>query len=248
MSLRCIRLVTFDATNTLLKFKVQPWEYYTILGRDYGFEGSNEEIKSRLLDNYKLMWKKYPNFGKDSMKWEDWWRQVVKKTFDGQLPSNANVEGLATQLINDYKTTKCWHLTDGSHEVLNYLRNYGAFLGVISNFDPRLVEILHNVKIDYKLDFIYNSFDIGFAKPDRKIFDHVLMKDIPGKPKNLLPKNCLHIGDDVEKDYKAAKAAGWNALLISKNKNLQDCIPKDHIFPNLIDLRLAISNNKLNVF
>ncbi|XP_068619999.1 rhythmically expressed gene 2 protein-like [Battus philenor] len=242
MTLQSIRLVTFDATNTLLRFKVHPWQYYTTVGRDYGFVGTGNDLKPRLLDSYKEMWNKYPNFGKNIISWEDWWGQVIKKTFNGQLPKTADIDCLASKLINDFRTTKCWCLAEGGDDLLNIFKNRGISLGVISNFDPRLIEVLHNVNIYNKFDFVLNSFDIGVAKPDRKIFEYALTI----LSKDIIPEECIHIGDDVEKDYLAARAAGWNGILISKN-TCSENVKMEHIYCSLNDLYKAISENKLRL-
>ncbi|CAH2035760.1 unnamed protein product, partial [Iphiclides podalirius] len=118
------------------------------------------------------MWEKYPNFGRNTISWESWWNQVVKKTFDGHLPKNADINSLASELISDFKTTKCWKLAE-----------------------------------------------VGHTKPDREIFDHALKVHM-----NACPAECLHIGDDLEKDFRGARAAGWHALLVT-NKEYKDIGP-----------------------
>lgn len=241
MSLKGIRLVTFDATNTLLRFKIHPWQYYANIGRNYGFEGSINDLKPRLLQSYNMMWNKHPNFGKTTISWESWWTQVVQKTFDGHLPKKADINSLAVDLINDFKTTKCWYLADGANEILSILKNRGITIGVISNFDPRLTEILHNVNIYDKIDFIVTSFEIGYTKPDREIFDHALKILV-----NISPKECLHIGDDLQNDYKAARDAGWNALLVTnKISNFDYHVDKEYCFNNLKEIHDVILENRI---
>ena len=33
---------------------------------------------------------------------------------------------------------------------------------------------------------------------------------------------CLHVGDDLEKDYKAAQAAGWRSVLLDREREYRD--------------------------
>ncbi|CAG4984715.1 unnamed protein product [Parnassius apollo] len=242
MCIKGVNLITFDATNTLLRFRIHPWQYYSIVARDYGFKGSENDLKPRLLENYKAVWNEYPNFGKGLISWEDWWSHVVKRTFKGQLPKSADVNRLCDKLINDFKTTKCWRLADGADKILNMLRNQGISLGVISNFDPRLVEILQNMQIYNKFHFVLTSFDIGYPKPNRKMFDRASIAC-----ENVHPRACLHIGDDIEKDYKAARSAGWHALLVTNQKLKDNSIVAKHIFVNLDELHDAICNDKVKL-
>lgn len=243
MVLKGIKLVTFDATNTLLKFRVPPWEHYAVVARDHGFAGTPDDLKCRLLDSYKIMWSKYPNFGKSKINWENWWRQVVTLTFKGQLPGNANINCIADRLIEEFKTSKCWCTAEGCHKLVRLLRKSGMSIGVISNFDPRLNDILQNVQLHQNFDFIITSYEIGYSKPDRRIFKHALEKC----NKSIDPSECIHIGDDVKKDYEGARAAGWHALLVgSKVQNEKPPAPQ-HVFSNLEDLSIAIEQNRLEI-
>ncbi|KAJ2954161.1 hypothetical protein O0L34_g2391 [Tuta absoluta] len=244
MSLQGIKLVTFDATNTLLKFKVPPWQHYAAVAREYGFKGTSDDVKHHLLHNYKLMWKKYPNFGKTSLEWEQWWKQVVKLTFGGQLPAQANIDVIAKRLIDEFKTTKCWCQAEGGQRLVQLLRDRGiTSVGVISNFDPRLKDILENIKIHNSFDFILTSYEAGYSKPDERIFKKALEKCDLG----VTPSESMHIGDDLVKDYEAAKSAGWHALIISKNIKTEKPPASGHVFNNLEELSYVIENNKLKL-
>ena len=61
------------------------------------------------------------------------------------------------------------------------------------------------------------SYDIGLEKPNSAIFDSV---------KQMLPGHgrFLHIGDDLQNDYYAAKRAGWEGFLLDREAkdSLQD--------------------------
>ncbi|KAM3956893.1 haloacid dehalogenase-like hydrolase domain-containing protein 3 [Aphomia sociella] len=241
MGLQHLKLVTFDVTNTLLKFRVPPWQYYTVVAREHGFEGTEEDVKSRFLDSYNVMWKKHPNFGKCTIAWDKWWRQVVKRTFEGRLPVSSDANVIADTLIEEFKTTKCWCAMEGSEKILNLLQKKGISIGVISNFDPRLYDILHNIGLIDKFDFIITSYEFGHSKPDEKIFKHALERS------NRCPKasESLHIGDDVKKDYEGARLAGWHAVLVTKNIQTEKPPAPNHVFDSLDKLYLALEKDRL---
>lgn len=242
MSLFGIKLVTFDATNTLLKFRVPPWEYYALVARDYGFTGGEDEIKSKFKESFKVMWEKHPNFGKNTISWQDWWRKVVGLTLRDHLPDKADVVTVANKLINEFRTSRCWNVADGGHNLLRVLHNKGVSLGVISNSDPRLRDILRNLDLYKHFEFVLTSYESGCSKPDKIIFDEALQLC----KKNVNPNEAIHIGDDIDKDYKGAKAAGWHALLILNN--LTEKPPaKEHVFRNLDELSLVIEKNQLKL-
>lgn len=241
MSLQGIKLITLDATNTLLKFKIPPWQFYTIIAQDYGFIGSEDDVKIKLSDNIKDMWRKYPNYGKSSISYEKWWSEVVKKTLQDHVPVATNLDIIANKLIDEYKTSKCWCIADGANELIDVIKNsLNVEIGVISNFDPRLNEIMRNLDLIHKFHFILTSYDVGYSKPDERIFTSALKIT----KKDIKPYEALHVGDDLEKDYKGARAAGWHAILVNPNETN---IPQEShcVFKNLSDLCSAIKSNQL---
>ena len=69
------------------------------------------------------------------------------------------------------------------------------------------------------IGFVTLSYDAGFEKPDRRIFDAVkrLMQQVKDKDCEF-----LHVGDDLEKDVKGAKAAGWESVLLDRDTEYAD--------------------------
>lgn len=55
--------------------------------------------------------KEHPNFGFASIGWREWWRILVVEIFKKSLLQEVDPEVfnvIASQLIHDYKTDKCW--------------------------------------------------------------------------------------------------------------------------------------------
>lgn len=204
----------------------------------------------------------HPNFGlKTKIGYEAWWKKLVLGTFHDsgvQIPDD-KLEELSDHLLGVYKTSTCWQTAYGSVEFLNYLKlqqQLGAKenssktppfkMGVISNFDHRLDVLLRNMKINHYFDFVTNSYDAGFLKPDKEIF-HKAMKW--SEIKDLRPEECLHIGDTPLTDYLGAKACGWHAALIHEKdpeylRNKYGNKIEDHtVFGSLFDLHKKISSD-----
>lgn len=59
------------------------------------------------------------------------------------------------------------------------------------------------------INFVMLSYDFGFEKPGSEIFD-ATKQMLPGK------ERYLHVGDDLQKDYYAAKRAGWDGILLDR--------------------------------
>ncbi|KAF9410279.1 hypothetical protein HW555_010586 [Spodoptera exigua] len=243
MSLRAIKLVTFDVTNTLLQFKVPAWQYYAKVAKDYGFNGPDDQIKTRFKKSFNHMWEKHPNFGKKGIEWEEWWTQVVSMTLKDHLPSGTDVATVAHELIEEFRTDRCWQSASGGEKLMHHFKNLGIQIGVISNFDPRLNDILNNVSLKKYFDFIVTSYEIGYSKPDERIFKSAIGKcKVP-----VTPPEALHIGDDIVKDYQGARAAGWHAVLINPDLDKGSEPLQHHVFKSLEELSNVIMEKKLKL-
>ncbi|PZC86323.1 hypothetical protein B5X24_HaOG211484 [Helicoverpa armigera] len=243
MSLKNIKLVTFDVTNTLLKFKVPVWQYYAKIARDHGFTGTEEHVKANFKKIFKQMSEQHPNYGRKSIEWQDWWCRVVSATLRDHLPSNANLDVIAHTLINEFRTDRCWQCAQGGDKLIDNFKKLGATVGVISNFDPRLHDILQNVSLIKHFDFIITSYEVGYSKPDEQIFKGAISKC----NKDISPSEALHVGDDVVKDYEGARAAGWHAILVNPSPGKGSLPSEEHVFKSLQDLSNAVEDMKLKL-
>ena len=89
-----------------------------------------------------------------------------------------------------------------------------VIIGVISNYDKRIVGIVEELQLSTFIDFITYSEESKSSKPEKQIFENGIIKS---GLTNLKGEDILHIGDDYKKDYIGAKNLGWNALLIQRD-------------------------------
>lgn len=99
---------------------------------------------------------------------------------------------------------------------------------------------------DVDLDLVITSYEAGEGKPNRLIFD------VAKRQARLLPSNhmssqapaakrnkddnwvCIHVGDEYEKDYRAAIDAGWESFLIPRSDS--NVPPSAKTINSLMDL------------
>jgi putative hydrolase of the HAD superfamily len=86
-------------------------------------------------------------------------------------------------------------------------------LAIVSNFDGRLRVILERLGISKYFRHVFVSSEIGADKPDPEIFRRAL------KFLNLQPSGALHVGDDPERDWKAATDAGLSIFQLNRKEN-----------------------------
>lgn len=130
-------------------------------------------------------------------------------------------------------------------------RSCQIVVGVITNSDDRVPSILSSLGLrvspvrfgsdldpaevvagkQYDIDLHCMSYDVGFAKPDRRIFDAAedMAKRIVATTRNDgggggeedVPLLKLYVGDELEKDALGARAAGWNSVLVGPDGSTQ---------------------------
>uniref|UniRef100_A0A2R5L9C3 Reg-2-like protein n=1 Tax=Ornithodoros turicata TaxID=34597 RepID=A0A2R5L9C3_9ACAR len=216
-----VRLVTFDATNTLLKFKTSVGQAYSDAALLHGLSTDPKIVSASFKREWKKMVKEYPNFGCNSGRTsKEWWSELVHRTFVGSGCTgvcDAKISSISNHLFESYKTSQCWSVEEGSEEVLQKLKRSGHKIGMISNTDERLDGILKHMKLRHYFDFVIASSVVGVEKPSKEIFALALAEASVGD--DIHPCEALHVGDDVELDYCASKNAGWNAVLLVDGKS-----------------------------
>lgn len=146
---------------------------------------------------------------------------------------------------------------------------YDIVVGIITNSDDRVLPVLQTLsltasqrrflpgvgltplnKASYNaFDFVVLSYDVGAAKPDRRIFDAAkLCAALPDDEKDV-EHIYLHVGDHVIKDCQAATQAGWKGACVGGFGRLRRK-PKENNVPyleNLYALDSYIFNDLLGV-
>src|SRR3954454_2449263 len=93
---------------------------------------------------------------------------------------------------------------------LRALRERGVALVAASNWDVSLHEQLERTGLRALLDGALSSAEVGAAKPDPAILLRALAIA------RVAPAHASHVGDDVEADVGAARAAGMRPVLIDR--------------------------------
>lgn len=233
------RLVTFDVTDTLLTTKFA--EHYVEIGSQHGLLVEPGKLARSFKKNFAQLSKEHPIYGKyTGLGWKDWWRTIVHNVFREQHASVSTdtLDKVADSLIRCYSTSRCYHKYPGTVDLLNSLREKNIVMGVISNFDQRLESILKDFQIRQYFAFVLTSYDFGMEKPSLPIFEEALRLTRHLRTEEILPQEAMHIGDGVNNDYFGAKSAGWNALLIKHDSEVDESkVPREDVFKSLKELQ-----------
>lgn len=244
MNCRPFKLITFDITGTLFKYRSCPAVEYSNVLKKYGIEVKISTLDDLINKNWKFMTKKHPNFGLDTgIGWEKYWRtyaqNVFNKTFEIEnITNNVPMNSVIDDLMMTYSTGETFEVQNGAIELLDYLKKEGIPLGVLSNYDPRIKPIIKNLGLSHYFEFILCSYEVKSEKPDSRIFREAESFVDTCSDHELF----LHVGDSYLLDFNGAKNAGWSACLIHTDKNIIDQYPclKGCVFDDFYALKMFL--------
>ncbi|VDK50108.1 unnamed protein product [Anisakis simplex] len=233
-----IRLLTLDATNTVIGIPKSVGGAYADFARRFGVHCDADALTTAFMKNFKLLSVQKPcyGFGKDGS--FAWWSEIIRNCFEDVNVTTKfeNFDDFSKQLFNHFCTTEPWQLIDAeASEHLTRIRSKGVHIGVISNFDSRLRSVLEQFKLVGLIDLLLLSGEIGIEKPDPRIFQLAANRFQLDSTAQM-----VHIGDNVKKDYDGARAAGANALLFVGSMSTSDAprggVQSEDIIHSLADL------------
>ncbi len=129
-------------------------------------------------------------------------------------------EELAGDLYRTFTDPANYVLYEDVMETLQGLALKGMDIGLISNFEAWLEDLLKRLGILGFFRYLYISGQVGTEKPHRDIFDMAL------NGAGVEPRQALHVGDSLNSDINGARAVGLIPVMIDR-MNLHpriDCI------------------------
>ncbi|MHA3773977.1 HAD-IA family hydrolase [Verrucomicrobiota bacterium sgz303538] len=207
------KIIFFDAAGTLIHLpRGAAWHYHEVVLR-HGIDIAEDRLSSA----FRTAWKSIPSPVETRSPREDddksWWRGLVDRVLDQcDVPPGEGRAALFESLYIEFEKPGVWELYPETVEVIEGLA--GSFrLGIISNFDRRLVKVLEHEGLMHFFDPVVLSSEVGADKPAPWIYEQALLKA------NVSASEALHVGDDPECDWKGARAAGLNAFHLDRPRN-----------------------------
>jgi len=209
-----IKVICFDAAGTLIHLPKGVAHHYQLVAKRHGIELNEQELAAA----FRAAWKNAPARAAIGIARSDddkgWWKVLVADVLTQcrALPSPADFDGLFEELYDHFTLPGVWELYPDVVPVLDALA--GRYrLGVISNFDRRLLVILEQLGIREHFPAIVLSSETGADKPAPEIFHRALTQLDAG------PQNALHVGDDPYRDWHGAAAAGMHCFQLDRTRN-----------------------------
>ena len=119
-------------------------------------------------------------------------------------------EALADHLYSTFSDASSYKLFDDVLPALEGLQSAGYRLGLISNFEQWLEEMLVELDVGHIFEAAVISGVEGVEKPDSKIYELALER------MNVEPDRAVHVGDSITLDVKPARAVGMHVVLLDR--------------------------------
>ena len=196
-----IRAVTFDVGGTLMK----PWPSVGHIYSEVTARHGAKAAPSLLDERFTKAWRARKHFNHTREEWE----ALIIEVFGGLLPAPPGETFLA-ETYDYFREPAAWRIFDDVAPALDELASRDINLGIISNWDERLIPLLDKMGLSKYFAAIIVSCDVGFPKPSPVIFEQASRK------LGEAPQFILHVGDSHEHDVAGAQAAGYQSLLIER--------------------------------
>jgi putative hydrolase of the HAD superfamily len=194
----------------------------------WDFEKNSSETLCEIFSQYELhstghdfetFHSKYKVVNKDL--WADYRKNKIDKAYlrDNRFyfslqKIGVNDKLLANRISDHYleHSPKKGYLFPHTHEVLAYLANKYQLHIITNGFKEAQVVKIETCGLTNYFKEIIISEEVGFNKPDKRIFNHAL------EITSSTTTNALMIGDDLESDIIGAKNAGINQVFFNPHQ------------------------------
>jgi putative hydrolase of the HAD superfamily len=209
-----IKAILFDAAGTLFFLTKTVGDHYAYAGREVGLDLDAQKMERAFHTAWKQMSQRPAIDGPRENDDKGWWRELVGHVFDQVRPSLSELDrdNFFEVAYEHFAEPGVWEVYPEVPGVLEQLRK-SFQLAVISNFDGRLRFILRHLGISNYFSYIFISSELGADKPDPEIFRRAITI------MHLNANEILHVGDDLERDWEAAKAAGLSVFQLDRPRN-----------------------------
>jgi putative hydrolase of the HAD superfamily len=193
-----VSAVTFDFGQTLAELD------HEFLARRLGEQGVQLDLSAvRAATNDA--WAHYGS--RKSAGHADAWRSMMALLLErGGVPSE-RIAPLTTWLWDEQPRENLWRKPiPGMIELVRELREQGITVGVISNSEGRLAELIAQLGWQGTFDVVIDSGKLGVDKPHPRIFE------LASSALSVKPSELIHVGDSWEADVEGALGVSARAV------------------------------------
>jgi putative hydrolase of the HAD superfamily len=212
-----VRAVLFDAGETLVHPSPSFPELFATVLAGRGHVRTPETV----IDASRAVFHRFSEAARDNELWTTspdasarFWKSVYARML-GELEV-AEPDGLVETLYETFTDLRNYAMFDDVVSTLDALDAAGLTLGIVSNFESWLGELLESLGVRDRFEVVVISGTEGIEKPDPRIFTVAL--DRLGRA----PDEAVYVGDNPEFDVAPARAVGMATVLIDRRDRFPD--------------------------
>jgi putative hydrolase of the HAD superfamily len=208
------RVIFFDAAGTLIYLPRSVGHHYAWVAERIGLQFDAAPLDIAFGSSWKEMPARPAVDGPRADDDKGWWRDLVNRVLDQVAPAldDLDRDAFLEAVYGHFAEPGVWDLYPEVIEVLEALHRR-CELAVISNFDGRLRIILEHLGVSKLFAHVFLSSELGADKPDPEIYRRAL--NLSG----VRPNEALHVGDDPDRDWNGASAAGLSVFRLERPDN-----------------------------
>lgn len=203
-----IRAIYFDAVGTLIHPEPGVAVVYAEAARRFGSRHGAEEILKRFRKAFAAQEAvdRAAGWITSEQRERERWRQIVGHVLDDA----ADPAGCFEFLYGHFAMPQAWRCDEEAVELFESLAARGYRLGLASNYDHRLHELVRGLGALQRLTHVAISSEVGFRKPAPEFFQYMC------RQMGLEASQITYVGDDPVNDYAGASAAGLRGVLFDR--------------------------------
>ena len=212
-----IKAVTFDCAQTLIGVDWKPAALAVRCAELAGFSFDKLGAAGTYDRLLRASWAEFQdlNLTRDCTQTDAFWMRLTETWADQcgfPAGSAQSIVDIAEQELYGPRSS-VFSLYDDVVPCLDQLQSAGLQMAVVSNWDISLHRTLRSFGLSDYFETVVASMEIGIEKPDERIFRAALEK------LGVLPTEALHVGDNPLDDYRGARGAGMDAVVIDRQTN-----------------------------
>jgi putative hydrolase of the HAD superfamily len=207
-----IEAVLFDAAGTLIHLPRGVGFHYAEVARRHGVALDAQETGRAFASTWQAMPSRARVHGPRADDDRGWWQRLVYETLDRLRAPEFDRAAYFDELYREFTRPGVWEPFPEVREVLSALASR-VRLGIVSNFDQRLLPILDGLGLSHFFEHVIISSAVGADKPDPAIFRFALARI------GIDADRACHVGDHPVNDWRAAREAGLQVFELDRPTN-----------------------------
>jgi putative hydrolase of the HAD superfamily len=211
--LKGYKAILFDLDDTLLdRDKAVEKLFLIILEKCY------EEVKQHSVK--KEMLQKFKEYDKRSYGCSD--KVKVLESFFDEFPPKYRLPRNDIQDFWNNNFPYCFSIDQETVNIINTLKMHVKVAIITNGSTQRQKAKIINTNLNSCFEIIIISEEVGFSKPDNRIFELALNK------LNVQPEAALFVGDDIEKDIGGCQIANMKGIWFNPQMIKNDTVIKPY--------------------